>query len=84
MPTSQLFTDFIVQLTDSTGTFVWRWYHSATPLEWTVARDRIIALSTDLSTAGLGRRGARGGWMLSVDPKDVDVSRRSSRPSLPL
>jgi hypothetical protein len=51
---------------------VMRRFHSASPVPWTEARDRLIA-------AGVIDTGQRG-WSLSVDPHDYIASRAEDLP----
>jgi hypothetical protein len=58
------------------------WYRSEEPIEWTDARDRIAATGATLGYQ-IGGHG-KGRFMISVDPREVELHRRSGRKAVQL
>jgi hypothetical protein len=72
-----MYRDFLLMLQPISGDPKAIWYQSDEPVEWTEARDRIVASG---ATQGyrIGGYGA-GQYMISVDPREIALHRRAKR-----
>ena len=72
-----LYQDFVLMLQPISSDPKAVWYRSEEPIEWTDARDRITAAG---ATQGYQIGGyGKGRFMISVDPREVELHRRAGR-----
>lgn len=72
-----LYQDFVLMLQPVSSDPKHVWYQSDVPIEWTEARDRIIATGVTIGYR-IGGYGP-GKYMISVDPREIDLHRRAQR-----